>query len=126
MSGMWVNDRTHGLQFRATFLKATPPTTLDGIEKYLGSGMIRGIGPLRAKRIIGAWIEQKIVREIMVFLHSHGVGTVRGNKGSGNAKKALVGFRGVGLSHPRRAAMRAPSKALSRRRALCTNWKKPR
>ncbi len=39
---------------------------------------------------------------------------------------ALVGFRGVGLSHPRRAAMRAPSKALPRRRALCTNWKKPR
>lgn len=44
MSGTWVNDRTHGLQFRATFLKATPPTTVEGIEKYLGSGMIRGIG----------------------------------------------------------------------------------
>ena len=29
---------------QATFLKATPPTTLEGIEKYLGSGMIRGIG----------------------------------------------------------------------------------
>ena len=34
-----------------------------------------GIGPMRAKRITGAWAEQKIVREIMVFLHSHGVGT---------------------------------------------------
>jgi exodeoxyribonuclease V alpha subunit len=32
---------------------------------------------MRAKRIIGAWAEQKIVREIMVFLHSHGVGTAR-------------------------------------------------
>ena len=42
LSGMWVNDRTHGLQFRASFLKASPPTTLDGIERYLGSGMIRG------------------------------------------------------------------------------------
>ena len=46
MSGTWINDRTHGLQFRAAFLKATPPTTIEGIEKYLGSGMIRGIGPV--------------------------------------------------------------------------------
>ena len=44
-SGEWANDRTHGVQFRARFLKATPPTTIEGIEKYLGSGMIRGIGP---------------------------------------------------------------------------------
>src|SRR6202011_3718736 len=38
---------------------------------------VTGIGPMRAKRIVGAWAEQKIVREIMVFLHSHGVGTAR-------------------------------------------------
>src|ERR1044071_1345900 len=44
LSGTWVNDRTHGLQFRAGFLKASPPTTREGIERYLGSGMIRGIG----------------------------------------------------------------------------------
>jgi exodeoxyribonuclease V alpha subunit len=43
-SGNWINDRTHGVQFRASFLKATAPTTTEGIEKYLGSGMIRGIG----------------------------------------------------------------------------------
>src|SRR5690349_22421468 len=42
-SGLWINDRTHGLQLKASFLKATAPTTLEGIEKYLGSGMIRGI-----------------------------------------------------------------------------------
>src|SRR3982075_3838454 len=109
-SGAWQNDRTHGVQFRASFLKAMPPTTTEGIEKYLGSGMIRGIGPVyaqklvrafgetvfdvieaepdrlrevtgigpvRARRITAAWAEQKIVREIMVFLHSHGVGTAR-------------------------------------------------
>ncbi len=35
-SGEWSNDRTHGVQFRARFLKATPPTTVEGIEKYLG------------------------------------------------------------------------------------------
>src|SRR5260370_11552795 len=38
---------------------------------------VTGIGPMRAKRIIGVWAEQKVVREIMVFLHSHGVGTAR-------------------------------------------------
>ena len=47
-----MNDRTHGLQFRASFLKASPPTTLEGIERYLGSGMIRGIGPVYAKRLV--------------------------------------------------------------------------
>jgi exodeoxyribonuclease V alpha subunit len=45
-SGSWVNDRTHGVQFKASFLKATAPTTVEGIGKYLGSGMIRGIGPV--------------------------------------------------------------------------------
>ena len=109
-AGTWTNDRTHGLQFRAAFLKATPPTTLDGIERYLGSGMIRGIGPAYAKRLVKAfgetvfdvieaeparlrevegigpkraeriaagWAEQKVVREIMLFMHAHGVGTSR-------------------------------------------------
>src|SRR5882757_8150727 len=109
-SGTWVNDRTHGVQFRASFLKATAPTTTEGIEKYLGSGMIRGIGPVyakklvrafaeavfevieqepnrlrevtgigpkRAARIIAGWAEQKVIREIMLFLHSNGVGTSR-------------------------------------------------
>jgi exodeoxyribonuclease V alpha subunit len=52
MSDAWVNDRTHGPQFRASFLKASPPTTLEGIERYLASGMIRGIGPVYAKRLV--------------------------------------------------------------------------
>jgi exodeoxyribonuclease V alpha subunit len=91
-------------------LRTSPPTSADGIEKYLSSGMIRGIGPVYAKKlvrsfgkklfdiieatperlreidgigpvraasILAAWAEQKAVREIMVFLHSHGVGTAR-------------------------------------------------
>ncbi len=57
MSGTWANDRTHGLQFKAAFLKASPPTTLEGIEKYLGSGMIRGIGETYAKRLVKAFGE---------------------------------------------------------------------
>jgi exodeoxyribonuclease V alpha subunit len=109
-SGEWVNDRTHGQQFRARFLRTSPPTSAEGIEKYLSSGMIRGVGPVYAKKlvrsfgekvfdiiestpdrlrevagigpiraasILSAWAEQKAVREIMVFLHSHGVGTAR-------------------------------------------------
>jgi exodeoxyribonuclease V alpha subunit len=109
-SGEWINDHAHGQQFKARFLKTSAPSSIDGIEKYLGSGMIRGIGPVyakkmvkafgekvfdvieaepdrlrevtgigavRAKRITDAWAEQKIVREIMVFLHSNGVGTAR-------------------------------------------------
>ena len=56
-SGSWINDRTHGVQFRASFLKATAPTTVEGIEKYLGSGMIRGIGPVYAKKLVRAFGE---------------------------------------------------------------------
>ena len=50
-SGDWVNDRTHGQQFRARFLRTAPPTSADGIEKYLSSGMIRGVGPVYAKKL---------------------------------------------------------------------------
>jgi exodeoxyribonuclease V alpha subunit len=109
-AGDWTNDRTHGQQFKARFLKTSAPTSAEGIQKYLGSGMIRGIGPVyakkllrafgdkvfdvieaepgrlrdvdgigpvRANRIVVGWAEQKVVREIMVFLHSHGVGSAR-------------------------------------------------
>ena len=44
-SGDWTNDQTHGQQFKARFLKTSAPTSLDGIEKYLASGMIRESGP---------------------------------------------------------------------------------
>ena len=54
-SGIWQNDRTHGLQFRAKFLKTAPPASTGGMEKYLSSGMIRGVGPIYAKRLIRAF-----------------------------------------------------------------------
>jgi exodeoxyribonuclease V alpha subunit len=108
--GIWHNDRTHGLQFKTSQLKVVPPSTLEGIEKYLGSGMVKGIGPHFAKvlvkafkenvftvietepeklltltgigkkrmeKVTSAWAEQKFIREIMVFLQSHGIGTGR-------------------------------------------------
>src|SRR5215471_370857 len=48
--GRWVHDREFGLQFKAEMLNSTPPTTKEGIEKYLGSGMVKGIGPVYAKK----------------------------------------------------------------------------
>ena len=108
--GRWVQDREHGLQFSATLMRSVPPTTVEGIKRYLGSGLIKGIGPVLAERMVGhfgariftiieeaskaleqiegigptkrerikkAWEDAKQVREIMVFLHSHGVSTSR-------------------------------------------------
>ena len=40
-SGSWVSDRTHGVQFKAQTLSATPPTGAQGIEKYLASGLLK-------------------------------------------------------------------------------------
>lgn len=54
-SGTWVNNKIHGPQFRALFLKASAPTTEEGIEKYLGSGMVKGIGPVYAKKLVKAF-----------------------------------------------------------------------
>src|SRR5437763_14717476 len=43
--GWWITERTHGLQVKTQHLRIVPPTTLEGIEKYLGSGTSNGIGP---------------------------------------------------------------------------------
>ena len=51
-SGNWVTDREHGRQFRAVFVRISPPTTLTGIERYLGSGMVKGIGPIYAGKLV--------------------------------------------------------------------------
>ncbi len=108
--GKWKRDRDHGLQLQATTMQAVPPTSLEGIERYLGSGMIKGIGPHYAKKLVDkfgekvldiiecesprmeevdgigagrrkqikeAWNEQRTIRDIMVFLHSHGVSASR-------------------------------------------------
>jgi exodeoxyribonuclease V alpha subunit len=51
-SGDWVNDRTHGQQFKARFMRTSAPSSVEGIEKYLSSGMIRGIGPVYASKMV--------------------------------------------------------------------------
>src|SRR5258706_6328964 len=55
--GWWVTDRTHGLQFKTQALRVVPPSTLEGIEKYLGSGMVKGIGPHFARKLVQAFKE---------------------------------------------------------------------
>src|SRR3954469_1808975 len=50
-AGCWVTDRTHGLQFKTTQLRVVPPTTMEGIERYLGLGMVKGIGPHFARKL---------------------------------------------------------------------------
>jgi exodeoxyribonuclease V alpha subunit len=54
-SGEWVDDRTHRQQFKAKFLRTSLPDSADGIEKYLSSGMIRGVGPVYAKKLVRAF-----------------------------------------------------------------------
>jgi exodeoxyribonuclease V alpha subunit len=54
-SGSWFNDKNHGLQFKASSISLLQPTTLEGIEKYLGSGLIKGIGEGYAKRLVKAF-----------------------------------------------------------------------
>lgn len=140
--GTWFNDKNYGLQFKAQRLSVVLPGTLEGIEKYLGSGMIKGIGPHFAKkltkafaesvfdvieqtpekllelpgigrkrmeRVVSAWADQKVIREIMVFLQSYGVGTSRavrifktyGNdsiaKVSENPYRLALDIRGIGF-----------------------------
>ena len=108
--GIWVYDCNHGYQLKADSIKMTVPTSVEGIRKYLASGLIRGvgkhfakvlvdsfkenvltildnepekvmglpgIGKKRTEQIIKSWHEQKVVREIMVYLHGHGIGTAR-------------------------------------------------
>ena len=50
--GNWINDKKHGRQFKAFQIKVIPPTTLEGMTKYLGSGLIKGIGPVFAKTLV--------------------------------------------------------------------------
>jgi exodeoxyribonuclease V alpha subunit len=106
MEGEWVNHPKYGEQFKIVRYTTKVPASVYGIEKYLGSGLIKGIGPVMAKRIVKrfgketldliekdierlrevegigdkriemigrAWEEQKEIREVMLFLQTHGV-----------------------------------------------------
>src|SRR5262249_52680490 len=59
-SGAWAEDREHGLQFRASELRTAPPHSPAAVEKYLGSGLIKGIGPHFAKKIVAHFKERTL------------------------------------------------------------------
>lgn len=126
MSGTWRDHPKYGPQFQVKTYFETKPATLTGLEKYLGSGLIKGVGPVTAKRIVDyfgletleiieqtperlievpsigkrrvemiqeAWAAQKAIKEVMLFLQSHGVSTtyaVKIYKQYGNVAIALV------------------------------------
>ena len=113
LGGSWRADPKYGRQFVVETFSETLPATVYGIEKYLGSGMIRGIGPKYARRIVKAfgaetlqiietdpdrllevegigrvrverikesWVEQKEIKNIMLFLQGHDVSTAHATR----------------------------------------------
>lgn len=172
--GVWITDKEYGLQFQATSLRMIMPSTEAGLEKYLGSGLVKGIGPHFAKKLVEAfglkvfeviesdpdrlltlpgigkfrrdkvvksWHDQKIIREIVVFLQSHGVGTARAvriyktygahsiEKVRENPYRLALDIRGIGfktadglaerLGIPKHALMRAQAGVRHVLQGLC-------
>jgi len=107
--GSWINNPQYGRQFKALEAIEIKPATAAALEKYLGSGLIKGVGPKIAKRIVhhfgdktldvfeddierlvevpgiaqkklimisDAWSEHRAIREVMMFLQSHGISTL--------------------------------------------------
>jgi exodeoxyribonuclease V alpha subunit len=108
LTGFWTTHPQYGDQFKAVDYQVTRPATIAGIQKYLGSGLIKGVGPVTAKRIVEhfreatldiiehdiarlvevrgvsrkrieliqkTWAEQRAIKDVMIFLQSHGVST---------------------------------------------------
>jgi exodeoxyribonuclease V alpha subunit len=108
LTGQWTTHARHGRQFQVEMCEKSLPATTDGIRRYLGSGMIRGIGKVMAERIVNqfgadtlevidyhperlrevvgigqkrvnsiikSWNEQRAIKDVMLFLQSHGVST---------------------------------------------------
>ncbi len=109
-NGEWIRHKQHGFQFNASSIKCVAPTSAKGIERYLASGMIEGIGKVNAERIVEkfgvdtmriiekdskrlkevegigtkrwkmikeSWDEQRGMRDIMIFLQGHGIGSAQ-------------------------------------------------
>jgi exodeoxyribonuclease V alpha subunit len=108
MTGEWSSHPKYGEQFKVSYYKTEIPATVHGIRKYLGSGLIKGIGPVMAERIVKkfgirtldiieneidklsevdgvgtkriemirkAWTDQREIRDVMLFLQAHGIGS---------------------------------------------------
>lgn len=108
LQGSWTSHPQYGRQFEVVSFSVQYPATVEGLRKYLGSGLVRGVGPVTANRIVDhfglnilsviesepqrlrevngigakraqqiarAWEDQKLIKEIMIFLQGHGVST---------------------------------------------------
>ncbi|OGR02174.1 MAG: recombinase RecD [Deltaproteobacteria bacterium RIFOXYD12_FULL_50_9] len=108
-NGAWTVHPQYGRQFQANKAVERKPATSAALEKYLGSGLIKGVGPKTAKSIVGhfgkqtlevfekeidrltevpgialkklqmissAWTEHRAIREVMMFLQTHGISTL--------------------------------------------------
>eukprot|EP00808_Paulinella_micropora_P032073 g49770.t1 len=108
LHGVWKQHKQHGQQLEVTQVEQLAPSTMDGLRRYLGSGLIKGVGPGIAKKIVGhfgmdtlhvlderpeslvevygignatatliahGWVEQREIKEVMLFLQSHRVET---------------------------------------------------
>ena len=113
LTGRWETDRRFGEQFKFSSYLPISPATIVGMERYLASGLIRGIGKVMAARLVkvfgletmdiiertperleevegvgparramisGAWAEQRAVRQVMLFLQTHGVATAHAHR----------------------------------------------
>lgn len=78
--GRWMIDPKHGQQFKAERMRTTHPDTLEGIEKYLGSGLIKGIGPVYAAKLVkqfGKEVFDVIDNRSALLLKVEGIGPGR-------------------------------------------------
>jgi len=126
LTGSWARHPEWGVQFKAVTCQQVLPATIEGLRRYLGSGLVKGVGPRMAERIVQAfgldtlrvldedpgqllsvpgigrkrvqditraWQAQQSIKEVMVFLQSHGVHTalaVKIYKQYGNDAVAIV------------------------------------
>jgi len=78
--GTWLNDRHHGVQFRAETLKTSVPTTEEDLQRFLGSGLLKGVGPACAQRLIasfGSRIVEIIEKKPHELTRVHGIGMAK-------------------------------------------------
>src|SRR6516162_10599915 len=83
VTGAWRRHPRYGLQFQVDHWIKVDPATRDGIEKYLGSGLIKGIGPTYAKRLVGAFgLEtlRVLSEQPLRILEVDGIGEVRARR----------------------------------------------
>src|SRR5919109_1202625 len=105
--GWWRNDAKHGWQFMATDYRTTLPATLQGIRKYLGSGLVKGVGPVNAGRIVDAFGEAtfEIIDTVPERLTTvKGIGPVRAGRIAAawveqrHIREVMAALQGFGLS----------------------------